>query len=193
MSRPREFDYDDVLHAAMDIFWEHGFTAASYDILAKGTKLKKQSLYGAFGDKKALFNKSLSLYNAEYLERFQESLGHGATASERLRYWQQHFLASHGKPHVGCMIVNSALELPDPEFGVVKAEFDHMNQRMKELFEAVISQGQREGTIIAKLSSERIAAHLVNTIIGLRVRVRAGESREQLQSHLDTALEMLFI
>lgn len=193
MSRPREFDYDTVLHAAVDVFWEYGYTASSYDILTKGTKLNKQSLYGAFGDKKALFLKSVALYNAEYLERFQRLLSHGPTALERLRYWQGQFLASYGKGHPGCMIVNSTLELQAPEFDSVKTEFDHMIERMKELVEEVITQGQREGTIILKLSSEQLSTHLVNTIIGMRVMMRSGASKEQLQSQLDTAIEMLLI
>ncbi|WP_042162152.1 TetR/AcrR family transcriptional regulator [Paenibacillus gorillae] len=193
MSRPREFDYDTVLHAAIDIFREYGYNASSYDILTKGTKLNKQSLYGAFGDKKALFNKSLSLYNADFLERFQELLNHGTTALETLRYWQEHFLPSNYEHRYGCLIVNSTLELQNTEASSVKLEFDHMFQRMKEMLEVVISKGQQEGSVIVKLSSEQISTHLVNTIIGLRVMVRSGAPKEQLQSQLDTAIEMLLI
>ncbi|MFF2910835.1 TetR/AcrR family transcriptional regulator [Paenibacillus sp. NPDC057934] len=193
MSRPREFDYDTVLHAAIDIFREYGYNASSYDILTKGTKLNKQSLYGAFGDKKSLFNKSLSLYNAEFLERFQELLSHGTTALETLRYWQLHFLPSHCEHNYGCMIVNSALELQNSESSSVKTEFDHMFQRMKEMLEVVILKGQQEGSVILKLSSEQISTHLANTIIGMRVMMRSGASNEQLQSQLDTAIEMLLI
>ncbi|OBZ19482.1 hypothetical protein A8L34_08275 [Bacillus sp. FJAT-27264] len=193
MSRPREFDYDTVLHAAIDIFREHGYNASSYDILTKGTKLNKQSLYGAFGDKKALFSKSLSLYNAEFLERFEELLSHGTTALETLRYWQLHFLRPHCEHNYGCMIVNSTLELQNSESSSVKIEFDHMFQQMKEMLEVVISKGQQEGSVILKLSSEQISTHLVNTIIGIRVMVRSGSTNEQLQSQLDTAIEMLLI
>ncbi|GGG59316.1 TetR/AcrR family transcriptional regulator [Paenibacillus radicis (ex Gao et al. 2016)] len=194
MSRPREFDYDTVLHAAIDIFREYGYYASSYDILTKGTKLNKQSLYGAFGDKKALFSKSLSLYNANFLERFQQLLSHGTTALETLRYWQQHFLPSNYDHRYGCLIVNSTLELQNSsESSSVKFEFDHMFQRMKEMLEVVISKGQQEGSVILKLSSEQLSNHLVNTIIGLRVLVRSGAPKEQLQSQLDTAIEMLLI
>ncbi|MFF2089876.1 TetR/AcrR family transcriptional regulator [Paenibacillus sp. NPDC058174] len=193
MSRPREFDYDTVLHTAIDIFREYGYNASSYDILTKGTKLNKQSLYGAFGDKKALFNKSLSLYNADFLERFQQLLSHGTTALETLRYWQLHFLPSRREHNYGCLIVNSALELQNSESSNVKIEFNLMCQQMKEMLEAVIAKGQQEGSVTLKLSSDQISAHLVNTIIGLRVMVRSGAPNEQLQSQLDTAIELLLI
>ncbi|NBD24972.1 NAD(P)H-binding protein [Paenibacillus glycinis] len=108
MSRPRELDYAAALHAAMDTFWEHGYTASSYDILSKGTKLKKQSLYGAFGDKKALFHKSLSFEQRGVSGTIQELLSHGTTAAEKLRYWQRHLLASHDKRNIGCLITGRA-------------------------------------------------------------------------------------
>ncbi|MDQ1500994.1 MAG: TetR/AcrR family transcriptional regulator, transcriptional repressor for nem operon, partial [Actinomycetota bacterium] len=55
MARPRGFDERQVLQAARDEFWSCGYAATSIDDVAAATGLGKGSLYGAFGDKHALF------------------------------------------------------------------------------------------------------------------------------------------
>src|ERR1700694_6107279 len=55
MARPRGFDEMQVLQAARDEFWSCGYAATSIDGVAAVTGLGKGSLYGAFGDKHALF------------------------------------------------------------------------------------------------------------------------------------------
>ena len=57
MARPREFDEDRVIEVLTRVFWEKGYEATSMQDLVKATGLLKGSLYGAFGDKKALYMK----------------------------------------------------------------------------------------------------------------------------------------
>lgn len=194
MSRPREFDYNQVLHAAIDVFNEYGYNGSSYELLTERTQLKKQSLYGAFGDKKSLFEKSLSLYCDEFLSRFQKLLTHGSTAIETLRYLQQHLLVSNsGRNNVGCFVVNSALELTDPDYVHVKIQFDKMFQGMWDSLNRVILQGQQEDSVIQKSSSEQLALYMTNSIIGIRVMIRAGIPKVQIQATLDAAIETLLV
>ena len=63
MARRREFDEDEVLDALKNVFWEHGYEGTSYSDIMKATGLKKGSLYAAFGDKRALYQKALNRYN----------------------------------------------------------------------------------------------------------------------------------
>jgi len=62
MARPRSFDTDAVLSAAMLLFWERGFDATSIRDLERATRLNAPSLYGAFGDKETLFTAILRRY-----------------------------------------------------------------------------------------------------------------------------------
>lgn len=68
MARPREFDTDAALEDAMNVFWQHGYDAATLPILLKGMGLTRGSLYKAFVDKKALFLKTLSRYEVEAVD-----------------------------------------------------------------------------------------------------------------------------
>ena len=65
--RPREFDLDDALAAALRVFWRNGYEAASMAELTAAMGITKPSLYAAFGNKEALFHKALDLYEREKL------------------------------------------------------------------------------------------------------------------------------
>ena len=194
MSRPREFDYNQVLREAMEVFREHGYNASSYELLTKGTKLKKQSLYGAFGDKKSLFEKSLSFYCDDFLFRFRKMMAHDSFGLDALRYLQKDFLVFNDeRKNVGCLIVNSSLELTDPEFAFVKNEFDKMFNGIRDILNCVILEGQQMGTITHKLTSEQLAHNMANSIVGIRVMIRANMPKEQIQAALDTTIETILI
>ena len=62
MARPREFDTNIALAAAMQVFWKHGYEGASLPDLLTGMNLTRGSLYKAFKDKKTLFLLALKTY-----------------------------------------------------------------------------------------------------------------------------------
>ena len=63
MARPREFDEDRVKEALTRVFWEKGYEATTMQDLVDATGLLKGSLYGAFGDKQALYMIALAHYD----------------------------------------------------------------------------------------------------------------------------------
>src|ERR1700757_4944113 len=62
MARPREFSEEAVLDAAVQCFWAHGYEATSVRDLIDKTGLTGASLYNAFGDKRALYQRALDHY-----------------------------------------------------------------------------------------------------------------------------------
>jgi TetR/AcrR family transcriptional regulator, transcriptional repressor for nem operon len=62
MARPRAFDENTVLDAAMDCFWRDGYEATSIRELAAEMGINAPSLYNAFGDKRSLFREVLRRY-----------------------------------------------------------------------------------------------------------------------------------
>ncbi len=65
MARPREFDESAVLNAATQCFWKQGYEATSVRELVERTGITAASLYNAFGDKRALYEKALDHYIEE--------------------------------------------------------------------------------------------------------------------------------
>ena len=66
MARPREFDEDEVLQAALRVFWEKGYEGTSLGDLQEAMGLTKSSLYKAFGGKEALFWRVVERYNHDF-------------------------------------------------------------------------------------------------------------------------------
>lgn len=62
VARPRTFDGDKVLDAAIACFWSRGLEATSVRDLAEHMGIRGPSLYNAFGDKRALFARALERY-----------------------------------------------------------------------------------------------------------------------------------
>ena len=62
MPRPKEFNPDDALEKAMQVFWHKGYEATSMEDLLTAMDLNRGSLYDTFGDKRQLFLKAIDRY-----------------------------------------------------------------------------------------------------------------------------------
>ena len=131
MARPREFDEEAVLDAAMQCFWAQGYESTSVKDLIERTGLTAASLYNAYGDKRAMFRTALDHY-------IESSIGARIRRSEALpprealrSFFDDILRRSLGdREHKGCMIVNSALEMAphDPEFRETIARHSHADR-----------------------------------------------------------------
>ncbi|HSA89647.1 MAG TPA: TetR/AcrR family transcriptional regulator [Burkholderiales bacterium] len=112
MARPREFDLDDALERATQVFWTKGFEQASLDDLCAATGLGRSSLYAAFGDKRSLYLDALARYEERSVARIAK-----AFQGRPLRRGLESFLAGliddivAGPGRSGCFIGNCAAEL----------------------------------------------------------------------------------
>ena len=124
MPRPRTFDESDVIAAARDEFWSRGFGATSVDDLTSATGLGKGSLYGAFGDKHALYLRALDDYISDSLDTVRDQLRDPAySAYDRLvRHIRgQAKTIAADKARRGCMMAKSAAELSATDDTVQRA------------------------------------------------------------------------
>lgn len=107
--RPREFDTDSALTAALRVFWSKGYEGASLSDLTEAMGITRPSLYAAFGNKEALFRKTLDLYQREKLDYMGKALD-APTArgvAERLLIGALEMQMSSCDPK-GCMgVINS--------------------------------------------------------------------------------------
>src|SRR6266446_153473 len=83
--RPREYDPEVALQQAMDAFWDTGFSGTSLDDLSTRTGMNRPSLYAAFGDKQALYLKTLEAYLADRRKAVAAALAAGRPLRETLR------------------------------------------------------------------------------------------------------------
>src|ERR1700745_364388 len=124
MARPREFSEEAVLDAAVQCFWAHGYEATSVRDLIEKTGITGASLYNAFGDKRALYEKALDYYVegsiSDRIRRCQELAPRRAIGA----FFSEILKRSLGdRQHKGCMLVNAALDVAphDPDFRKIVA------------------------------------------------------------------------
>src|SRR5260221_1049629 len=109
--RPRTYDPDAALAQARDVFWDGGFAASSLDALGAATAMSRPSLYGAFGDKQALYLKTLERYREESLAGPQQALDPGRSLRDGLRTAYAAALAvylSGENAARGCLLIGTA-------------------------------------------------------------------------------------
>ncbi|MEE3245254.1 MAG: helix-turn-helix domain-containing protein, partial [Bacteroidota bacterium] len=59
MARLKQYNEEDVLFKAMNLFWKNGFEATSVKMLESELGINKFSIYSSFGSKNGLFLSSL--------------------------------------------------------------------------------------------------------------------------------------
>lgn len=177
MAGRKQFDVDEALRRAMLVFWRWGYSETSIDRLTEGTGLGRSSLYGTFGDKSALFRKSLERYAQTYHPLYEQALSgpHSRPSSVVAAYFQVS-LSRIADPTVpdGCLLTVSATQLPalDAESrAMVRAMIDGLRTRLEQ---ALLAAG------VGDQEAAELALCTLATNKSLAVLSRAGFSDEDL-------------
>jgi TetR/AcrR family transcriptional repressor of nem operon len=189
MARPREFNADEALGQVMRVFWDQGYQASTFAHLTKAADVRKQSLYGVFGDKRSLFLKSLALYRNQILAEARRVVSEADSPLEgiaRLMWYAARPSRPSGGPS-GCLMANTALEL-GPGDADVATELNTMFRAMEAILIGAVKQGQRRGEITKRYDSAAIGQSLANTINGLRILQNTGATSRQVKTVVEMAL-----
>lgn len=187
--RPRSFDRDAALAAAMKTFWQFGYEGASMAALTEAMGINSPSLYAAFGSKEALFKEAVRLYMATEDEKTRRTLSEQPTARGAIEAMLRRSVANLADPAGcrGCLLVlgdsNAA-----PEHGGIH---QYLAQRRKEIQAAIeerIRRGVADGDVSAGANVKVVSAFLMTVLQGLSLRARDGASRESMQQVADAAL-----
>jgi AcrR family transcriptional regulator len=193
--RPRAFDEGAVLARAQQLFLEQGFEATSYDHVAEAVGLAKPSLYNAFGDKAALFDRAVAVYAARAREMIVAAFTSGSNLSEAGRNVLLAGAEVYSKPEAegastGCLLVGTAL----PSCAVIDGPRQTLTSFIAELEEAleqaIVARHAKEAQRRGK-SPRALAVLLTSLVFSLAVRARQGLTRRRLRA-VATELAELF-
>jgi TetR/AcrR family transcriptional repressor of nem operon len=190
MARPREFDRDAALEKALRVFWAKGFAATSTDDLREVMGIGRQSLYGAFGDKRKLYLEALNTYQRRTTSGHLRRLSEGDPI-EGIESLLAGVVAEDDEERaLGCMGVGSV-----GEFGVTDAELNERRKVFGELLSrgitARIREGQQQGHISQTLDPGEASSFVLMTMSGLQVAARGGASSAHLKAMARFATERL--
>lgn len=188
--RPREFDVDEALAAALRVFWTKGYEAASLTDLTEAMGITRPSLYAAFGNKEALFLHALDLYEREKMAYVGAAL-EAPTARGVIQNMLAGAIANFTAEDEcrGCMgvIASVACKAVEPSISA------HVAARAESARRAIVARMQKaidDGDFAVPVEAETITRYLNTVVQGLSVQAQNGASRAELEQVANAALAM---
>src|SRR4029077_18075188 len=176
MARPREFDAEQALDAAISVFREHGYEGSSAQMLVDAMGIGRQSLYAAFGDKWQLYRSAVGRYGMGECAAHFDALRSGARAIDGIYGMWRRVFETADQP---CLGVSSIYE-----FGASRPDLKEINallaRSLRGAIAARVRDAQREGDVATGLDPEAIAEFLTANFAGIRVAGRGGTDRATL-------------
>ncbi|MEM9066192.1 MAG: TetR/AcrR family transcriptional regulator [Planctomycetota bacterium] len=183
--RPREFDTDAALEAAMQVFWKQGYEATSVGQLCDAMGIARQSMYDWVGDKRALFIASIDRYRQLWICGMRDMLSLEGSPLGNLRHCL-HAMADYAKkPDCdGCLVTNTANEFGtgDEEIASLVGSIDEF---IIDAFTQVLDRAKAEGEIPEGVDTRSTGAALAVLRNGMMVAGRSGQSHESIDRTLD--------
>ena len=191
MAREKQFSEAQVLDEVADLFTSHGYQGTSLAMLLDATGLGKQSLYNCFGDKRALYLKSLDCSTARY-QAVHEQMRSAATGRAAVECFFDHVVGKCDSAEAAdksCIVAAGLLEAVDDALIVqtLRAKWAASH----EVLRAAVERGQKDGSIRNPAPSAALADLLLALMAGLRVNARADLGAARLQHSVDLALAVL--
>lgn len=194
MARSKAFDPEDVLEAALQLFWTKGYEQTSMQDLVDAMGINRGSLYDTFGDKQRLYRKAVARYlDWHTLRTMRAAMADGDYSPKEQMELLFDRLVEEGEGvnrERGCLLTNTITELGhrDPE---VTEQVAEGIRQVEDTFAELILKGQEIGEFTSNIDARALARFLVSTIQGMRVVTRVYGAREPLADIARIALSTL--
>lgn len=186
--RPRQFDADQALDAALALFWRHGYEGTSLAALTDVMGINVPSLYAAFGNKEALFRKALDRYLQMPASYFPTALEEPTArrATEKLFQGAIDMVMNPRHPD-GCLLVQGGLAT-GPVAEWVRNELGKIRAAAESALRGRYERAVAEGDLAKKTDAAQLARYVVTVLWGLSVQRAGGASRAQLKEVVQWAM-----
>src|SRR5690349_10833098 len=188
MGRHREFDPDEALRLALQVFRRQGYEGTSISDLTEAMGITRPSLYAAYGNKEDLFRQTLDLYERQHLcfvhDAFQAPKAREAV--ERLLHGYVEVLTDPLNPP-GCLGVNGAVACSDASEAIRRELITRRMVNENNLRDR-LQKARDEGDFPRDEDPADWARYVVSVGLGMAVRAASGASREELHRVADVAM-----
>ena len=187
--RPREFDREAALEAAMLLFWRKGFAGASMNDLCDAMGIRSPSLYAAFESKEALYLAAFQHYATTEGQAVWDKLAEGATARagvENLLTKAADNLPKSRTAPAGCMVALGAVSDEWPasiarEVRKVRLELlDNLRSRLA----AAVASGELPGAT----DVDALSRFYLSVFQGMAVQAKDGATQAELRGAVEAAM-----
>ncbi len=181
MPRKKQYNEQDVIEKAMQLFWRNGYETTSMHMLEKEMGINKFSIYASFGSKDGVFLESIKCYKQK-LNKLIEELKKSSSGIESIKEYFQDFLEfskdnEYGK---GCLISNTANEIGQDSDKHIKGVLTDFIENVRTVFAEVLKQDKtRDNEMIAKQ-----ADYLIISMFGLSSASRVFNAA-QMENYIE--------
>jgi TetR/AcrR family transcriptional repressor of nem operon len=185
----RQFDEQEMIATALDVFWRKGLHDATMQDLAAATGVQRGSLYNAYGDKEAIFQRAFDQYAGQLIDSCGQALAEGDDIAARLRNFLDLLIVNmtSGSPPRGCLTTRTALDGAISS-AAVRQRVQGVLSRLEQLVSKTINSAPDKRLAA---NANRLARVVVTFTRGLAVMERAGYSRKQLKESAATFVDAL--
>ncbi len=190
MARHKEFDQEQVLEKALDLFWTKGYEQTSVQDLCGHLGIHRGSLYDTFGDKHALFLACLDRYSVMTDEDLYAILLKEGPPKKQLESFFAKVIddsMDNAVKRRGCFITNTAMEVASFDPNVAKRVEARMLNAETSLYRFLL-RAQQNGGLTGKSNLRELARFLLNTKQGLHVMAKTAIDRSVLEDACKIAI-----
>lgn len=190
MSRRKQYNENEVLDRAMEVFWENGFEPTGVRDLERELGINQFSIYSSFKSKRDLFILSIRKYR-EHSENnlYGELINDESTIIELRDLLKRRIGEAGAGDRLGCFVVNTS--------GSLIARDDQIEEELKCYYEFIrnmliklLNNSVRKGLLDASTRIEISASYLLGVMLGLSVGIRILPEN-QLHAFIDMAFETI--
>lgn len=190
MARPKLFDPEEALDAAVSVFREHGYAGTSAEMLTGAMRIGKQSLYDTFGGKWPLYCAALQRYAGAETGAHLEALKGGASALAGIERMFKRVVAEARMP---CLGIGSISEFGSEGEGTADLNpiRDAAGRALRGALVTKVQEAQAAGELSADLDANHGASFLMANIASIRLAARSGASDAELRALARLSLQAL--
>lgn len=187
----KQFDQEEALTKALQLFWEKGYEASSMQDLVNTMGINRASMYQTYGNKYELYVASIDRYIENSVAMLNQTLEDPGSPLENLRgLFQLLIMGSLDGEMQGCFLNNTAIEFGPHDATMAKKVRDAWIE-FENVFAALIQRAIDMNEIKADAEVHLLAQLLNINLQGLMAQTKASTSKEKLFDSINVLIALL--
>ena len=183
MPSPKNYDRDELLDRAIELFRRQGYAATSTAELVEELGVNRKSMYAEFGSKQELFEAVLERYSKVHLSRVLASIEDPAAGADTIRNAFTGYASAIDSRYrgLGCLMANTAVERAALDPGSAKF-VDAYLERLRVAFTRALTNARAAGDLNAGAVIEDLTASFAMSVVGISALIRANAPADQVHA-----------
>ena len=183
MPSPKNYDRDELLDRAIELFRRQGYAATSTAELVEELGVNRKSMYAEFGSKQELFEAVLERYSKVHLSRVLASIEDPTAGADTIRNAFTGYASAIDSRFkgLGCLMANTAVERAALDPGSAKF-VDAYLERLRVAFTRALTNARAAGDLSANAAIDDLAASFAMSVVGISALIRANAPPDQVHA-----------